>query len=245
MKFKKTGVAILAASLTIAGSSFALADENLFKSADETTEITTNESLDTTTDVTTEENTTTEQSDTNVVDVSDLITESEENKETEDTGATEVVEPTEDTTESEAETTSEDNNKVSKFPEIPAGYTAGNLVALKQAYENAGNDTAKAAIVRNAERAIAKFEAKQAAKKQETTTDETKAPATKPILEETTKQATKTQVKTLKEEHKQEKKELREKQKEEKQALKAEHKSELEALKPNHNAEKQAGKNKK
>lgn len=79
MKFKKTGVAILAASLTIAGSSFALADENLFKSADETTEITTNESLDTTTDVTTEENTTTEQSDTNVVDVSDLITESEEN----------------------------------------------------------------------------------------------------------------------------------------------------------------------
>ncbi len=51
-----------------------------------------------------------------------------------------------------------------EFPEIPEGYTAGNLVALKQAYENAGSENAKKAILKNAHKAIAKFEAKHGSK---------------------------------------------------------------------------------
>ncbi|WP_224654513.1 hypothetical protein, partial [Escherichia coli] len=48
-----------------------------------------------------------------------------------------------------------------ELPEIPEGYTAGNLAALAKAYENAGNQNAKAAIKRNMERSIAKWESKQ------------------------------------------------------------------------------------
>ena len=131
------------------------------------------------------------------------------------------------------------------FPEIPEGYPSSNLVALKQAYENAGNETAKAAILRNAEKAIAKFEAKQEALKdeeqtvaednkevfQETQTEEqktTEQPATEaPVVEKSTKEVRK----ALQTEQKAEQKALQEEQKVERKALKEEHKSEKQNLK--------------
>ena len=47
------------------------------------------------------------------------------------------------------------------LPEIPEGYNAGNLDALGKAYEKVQNPTAKAAIKRNMERSIEKWENKQ------------------------------------------------------------------------------------
>lgn len=56
------------------------------------------------------------------------------------------------------------------FTDIPEDYPASNIEALKQAYDNAKNETAKAAILRNAEKAMEKFEAKQEAIKEEDNT---------------------------------------------------------------------------
>lgn len=137
------------------------------------------------------------------------------------------------------------------FPEIPEGYHSSNLLALKQAYENAGNDTAKAAILRNAEKAIAKFEAKQEALKneeqtvieenkeavQETQTEEQKAtekPAT-PVVEKSTKEVRK----TIQTEQKAERKALQEEQKVERKTLQVEQKVERKELQKEHKSEKQ------
>lgn len=56
------------------------------------------------------------------------------------------------------------------FTDIPEDYPASNIEALKQAYDNANNETAKAAILRNAEKAMEKFEAKKEAIKEEDNT---------------------------------------------------------------------------
>ncbi|TQR21207.1 hypothetical protein [Psychrobacillus vulpis] len=113
-------------------------------------------------------------------------------------------------------TTAEAAVKESDLPEIPEGYTAGNLEALYKAYENAGSPTAKAAIKRNIESAIAKYEA--SIKEVENTTEQ------QVDAEDTTKKEEKAAVK-------EERKELHEKQKEERKALQAKQKEERKALK--------------
>lgn len=138
---------------------------------------------------------------------------------------------------------------------FPEGYPAGNLTALSKAYENAGSETAKAAIKRNAERAIAKFEASQ---QQETESPEVveepvveKPVEKKPVVEEpakveapkaTTKKeeksAEKEERKALKAEQKEERKALQEEQKEERKALKEEHKAEKHENKKNNKEDK-------
>jgi len=110
----------------------------------------------------------------------------------------------------------ETTEKASDLPEIPAGYTAGNLEALIKAYENAGSPTAKAEIKRNIEHAIAKFEASQ--KVETTELPVVKAPIVKTTEKE--KAAYKEERKALQEKHKAESKALKEKQKEERKALK-------------------------
>ena len=117
MKFKKTGAALLVATMTVTGASYAWANENLFDTVD------LNKVLD--------------QKETETVEVPK-------------TSTPDTVTPVVTT-----------GDTVGMDIDIPEGYNAGNLVALSKAYENAGNETAKAAIKRNAERAIAKFEAKQ------------------------------------------------------------------------------------
>lgn len=105
------------------------------------------------------------------------------------------------------------------LPEIPVGYTAGDLEALIKAYENAGSPTAKAEIKRNIERAIAKFEAsqKEEAKNQGQT-----------VVKIPTEDSTKKEEKA---EHKEESKALQEKHKEERKVLQAKQKEERKALK--------------
>ena len=80
--------------------------------------------------------------------------------------STETVElPKAESLVKEDETGKSKRNKQQKqgnvLPEIPEGYTAGNLVALGKAYEKVQNPAAKASIKRNMERSIEKWENKQ------------------------------------------------------------------------------------
>lgn len=131
------------------------------------------------------------------------------------------------------------------LPEIPEGYTAGNLVALGNAYEQVQNPTAKASIKHNMERSIEKWETKQS----ETETDEqpeletpeqpeTVVPEQPEVKEEPVeqeapaKQEKPAKVKQekapqaeLNAQHREQRQELNATQKEEREALKAERKA--------------------
>lgn len=219
MKFKKTGAALLVATMTVTGAGYAWANENLF----------------------------------DTVDLNDVL----KSKEAETVEAPKTVTP-------EASTPPATEEKVALDIEIPEGYTAGNLAALSKAYENAGNEKAKAAIKRNAERAIAKFEAEQAEvpnapKPEEPKPEEPKqeepvkeAPVEdkpveeKPVVEQPVdKPVVKQPVKDTKHAEKAERKALQQEQKEERKALQEAHKAEKKALKEEHKAEKQQNKKNK
>lgn len=218
MKFKKTGAALLVATMTVTGASYAWANENLFDTVD------LNKVLD--------------QKETETVEVPK-------------TSTPDTVTPVVTT-----------GDTVGMDIEIPEGYNAGNLVALSKAYENASNETAKAAIKRNAERAIAKFEAKQAEtpkpiKQEEPKPTEpkkedpivqppvmeqpkTEIPVVKPVEKEpVVKETLKQPKKEIKQAEKEERKALQQEHKEERKALHAEHKEEKNALKEERKAEKQ------
>jgi len=229
MKFKKTGAALLVATMTVTGASYAWANENLF----------------------------------DTVDLKDVFNQ----KETETVDAPKTSTP--DTVTPVVTT----GDTVGMDIEIPEGYTAGNLAALSKAYENAGNETAKAAIKRNAERAIAKFEAKQVETpepiKQEepkqvepikedpivqppvteepkTEVPVTETPVVKPVEEApVVKQSVEQTKKETKQVEKEERKALQQEQKEERKALQAEHKEEKKALKEERKAEKHENKKNK
>lgn len=214
MKFKKTGAALLVATITLTGASYAWANENLF----------------------------------DTVDLNEVLNQ----KESETVKAPKAPKTSTPDTVTTVVTT---GDTVGMDIEIPEGYTAGNLAALSKAYENAGNETAKAAIKRNAERAIVKFEAKQEKSKTEdpivqppvteqpkTIVPVTETPVVKPVEE---KPVVEKPVKEIKQAEKEEKKALQTEQKEERKALQAEHKEEKKALKEEHKAEKHENKNNK
>lgn len=181
MKFKKTGAALLVATITVAGSSYAWANENLF----------------------------------DTVDLNEVLNKKE----------TETLEAPKTSTPNTATPVVTEELDI----EIPEGFPVGNLAALSKAYENAGNETAKAAIKRNVERAIAKFKAEQ-------TEHKTVNPVVKPVKEEP---VVKHPTNETKHATKEERKALQQKQKEERKALQAEHKEEKKALEEEHKAEKQ------
>lgn len=136
------------------------------------------------------------------------------------------------------------------LPEIPEGYTAGNLVALAKAYEQVQNPTAKASIKRNMERSIEKWENKQPELetpeqpetvvpeqpevKEEAVEEEAPVKEEKPakVKQEKAPQA------QLNAQHKAQREELKATQKAEREALKAERKA-------NKEQQKQVGKEKK
>jgi len=138
----------------------------------------------------------------------------------------------------------------SVLPEIPEGYTAGNLDALGKAYEKVQNPTAKASIKRNMERSIEKWENKQL----ETETSEQpkiEIPEKPEVKEEAIKQEApvkedkpakvkkeKAPQAVLNAQHKEQRQELKANQKVEREALKTERKAEKEQ-------QKQAGNEKK
>ena len=135
------------------------------------------------------------------------------------------------------------------LPEIPEGYTAGNLVALGKAYEKVQNPTAKASIKRNMERSIEKWENKQS--KQKLLKPETETPEQPEVKEEPVKQEApvkqdkpakvkqeKAPQAELNAQHKEQRQELKANQKVEREALKAERKADKEQ-------QKQVGKEKK
>lgn len=171
-----------------------------------------------------------------------------------------LTKTTEETTETTTKTTEDSKSEVTTGDtvgldiQIPEDYPAGNLEALSKAYENAGNETAKAAIKRNAERAIAKFEAAQQAESETPEIEEpkTEQPKEQPETEKPVVEAPKTEV--PKEEQpkveevtstKEQRKALQEEQKAERKALKEEHKEERKALQAEHKAEKHENKKNK
>ncbi|MCK1995753.1 hypothetical protein MPH47_00715 [Psychrobacillus psychrodurans] len=222
MKFKKTGAALLVATMTVTGASYAWANENLF----------------------------------DTVDLNEVLNQKE----------TETVEAPKTSTPDTVTPVVTTGDSVGLDIEIPEGYTAGNLAALSKAYENAGNETAKAAIKRNAERAIAKFEAKQAETTEPIKEEEpkqeapivhppvTEQPKTEePVAETPVEEPVKVEPveekpvveqpkKETKQAEKEERKALQQEQKEERKALQAEHKEEKKALKEEHKAEKHENK---
>ncbi|MCZ8539018.1 hypothetical protein [Psychrobacillus psychrodurans] len=222
MKFKKTGAALLVATMTVTGASYAWANENLF----------------------------------DTVDLNEVLNQKE----------TETVEAPKTSTPDTVTPVVTTGDSVGLDIEIPEGYTAGNLAALSKAYENAGNETAKAAIKRNAERAIAKFEAKQAETTEPIKEEEPKqedpivqppvteqpkteepvveTPIEEPVKEEPVeeKPVVEQPKKETKQAEKEERKALQQEQKEERKALQAEHKEEKTALKEEHKAEKHENK---
>nr|WP_106778941.1 hypothetical protein [Lysinibacillus timonensis] len=239
MKFKKTSAALLIAGLTVAGSSYAFANEAIFPPSDDQNEE--NSSEQTVTNATVETNSSVETtSDTASID------------QTEEDPTNKEAEPS---SEAKEETNNDELTEKTEFPEIPEGYTAGNLIALKQAYENAGNENAKAAILRNAQRAIEKFEEKHGTTKDDTTKEvqvELELVGTIEPGETAIQFEEEASTTTVKQETNEtnvnsdvNKKSLKEQQKLEKKALKEEHKTEKQALKAEHKAEKQAAKNNK
>lgn len=127
-------------------------------------------------------------------------------------------EPKNDDTAKEIET-SKDSATI-ELPKIPEGYDAGNLAALAKAYEKVQNPTAKAAILRNMERAIAKWEAKQGIP----------VPPAQPVFVEQTPEKP-----TEEEPANEERKDV----KSQREMLKVEHKVKWEALKTEHKTERE------
>lgn len=208
MKWKKTSAALLVATMTITGASYAWANENLFDTVD----------LSKLNSKTTEETTKVTSGDS----VKAIVT--------------------------NPETTTSTDATESGFPKIPEEYTAGNLAGLANAYENVGNETAKAAIKRNAERAIVKFEASQKERAEESVVENPVQEQLKPeesitvppVVEEPEKEDK--LKKEKKSAEKEERKVLQTEQKEERKALQVEHKEERKALQEEHKAEKQENK---
>ncbi len=216
-KWKQTGAALLIAGLTVTGTSYAWADEK----ATETINLS-QLGKDSTTDVVEES--------TETVDVpkgESVI------KEDEATEATDVIEETNETVEvpKGESVVKEDEATVveeSVLPEVPEGYTAGNLVALGKAYEKVQNPTAKASIKRNMERSIEKRENKQSVTE---TSEQPKIeiPEQPEVKEEPVKPAQVKQEKApqaeLNSQHKEQRQVLNANQKVEREALKAESKA--------------------
>lgn len=130
MKFKKTSAALLVATMAVAGSGYAWADEILInptnKSAEEQVETTPEEG-------TTKVNLNEDGTITTVYEdgtVEEKTTEPTEEADSTKETTTESTDKAEETTNEESKPATE--VKDSKFPEIPEGYTAGNLVALKK-----------------------------------------------------------------------------------------------------------------
>ena len=169
-KWKRTGAALLIAGLTVTGTSYAWADEKGFDPLDLR-----QLGKDTTTDVV--ENST---ETVGLPKEKSVVKEDETNKKVKEDIATEDKatedKATEDKTTVEEETV---------LPEIPEGYTAGNLDALGKAYEKVRNPTAKAAIKRNMELSIEKWENKQL--ETETELPDTKTTEQPEVKEETDK----------------------------------------------------------
>ncbi|KGR78857.1 hypothetical protein [Ureibacillus manganicus] len=168
MKLKKTTAALLVAGLTIAGSSYAWANETVFNSEDEqkeaSAEVTTASEIESVVTIDSTENESDETTSNTELNEDTTKNEDISKEESTENENNEVAKETNNTTNEDEKNESSEND----FPEIPEGYTAGNLVALKQAYENAGNENAKNAILKNAHKAIAKFEAKHGTKEVET-----------------------------------------------------------------------------
>jgi hypothetical protein len=233
-KWKKTGAALLIAGLTISGTGYALADGGKV---------------------------------TEVIDLSELGKDTVEeapvspvrevvkvdDKEKENVIAAETEEDVTTDTDKEDGTTESDKEEATEtdkneLPEIPEGYTAGNLAALAKAYEKAGNPTAKAAIKRNMERSIAKWESKQPVV--ETPEEEVKEEA--PVTEEPAKveepakeEAPVKEEKPAEVKKKNPQAELNAKHKVQREELKAAQKAEHEALKVERKAAKEQQKQEK
>jgi len=215
-KWKQTGAALLIAGLTVTGTSYAWADEK----ATETIDLS-QLGKDKTTDVV-EESTET----VKLPKAESVVKEDETDKEVKEVKEDKVTEAEE-----------------SVLPETPEGYTAGNLAALGKAYEKVQNPTAKAAIKRNMERSIEKWENKQlkteTSKQPETETSEQSEVKEEPVKQEApVKQDKPAKVEekkspqaALNAQHKEQRQELKLKQKAEREALKAERKADKEQQK--------------
>ncbi|HEX5564242.1 MAG TPA: hypothetical protein VFX34_04720 [Sporosarcina sp.] len=240
--WKKTGAALLIAGLTVSGTGYALADggkvteiidlSKLDENTVEETPVVPVKEVEETTDTETDVN---EDADTETDNVTDSETDKEEGTET-------------DKEDGSKESDQEEATETDELPEIPEGYTAGNLTALAKAYEQAGNPTAKAAIKRNMERSIAKWEAKQPVV--ETPEEEVKEEA--PATEDTTKveEPVKEEVpvqeeKPAKVKEKNPQAELNAKHKEQREELKTAQKAERDALKEERKAAKEEQKQEK
>ncbi|MCM3745256.1 MSCRAMM family adhesin SdrC [Sporosarcina luteola] len=258
-RWKKTGAALLIAGLTISGTGYALADEKAGKLIDLTQ---LNE--DASTEAVEETPVTVDSPVKEVVneDETDVDADKEAGTETDEETDKEAGTETDKETDKEAdvdadkeagkegEATETDENEL---PEIPEGYTAGNLAALAKAYEQAGNPTAKAAIKRNMERAIAKWESKQPVVEAPKEEVKETAPVTKeaPKVEEPAKENQVTEKAPVQEEKpakvkvKNPQAELNAVHKEQKETLKAAQKAERETLKEERKAAKELEKQEK
>ena len=128
-KWKKTGAALLIAGLTVTGTSYAWADEKETNTIGQS-QLGKESSTEVVEDSTKDIELPKVESDVKVDKVKKEVNE--------EVGATKAEE--------------------SVLPEIPEGYTAGNLDALAKAYEKVQNPTAKASIKRNMERSIEKWD---------------------------------------------------------------------------------------
>jgi len=217
-KWKKTGAALLIAGLTISGTGYALAEGGKVTEAIDLSQL----GKDTVEEAP-------------VSPVREVVKANDTDKdkvtatETDEKDVTKETDKEDGTTESDKEATETNKNDL---PEIPEGYTAGNLAALAKAYEQAGSPTAKAAIKRNMERSIAKWESKHP--KVEAPKEEVKVEAS------ATEDAVKVE-KPAKEETKvKEEKPAKMKEKNPQAQLNAKHKAEREEMKAVQKAEREA-----
>ncbi len=222
-KWKRTGAALLIVGLTVTGTSYAWADEK----ASETLDLR-QLGKESTTDVVEDSTETVE-----IPKEESVVKEDEKNKVVKEDKATEAEE--------------------SVLPEIPEGYTAGNLDALGKAYEKVQNPTAKASIKRNMERSIEKWENKQleteTSEQPETETTEQAEVKEEPVKKEAPVKQEKPAKMKEEKAPKAPQAELNALHKEQRQELKTNQKVEREALKAERNADKeqqkQVGKEKK
>ncbi|MCM3639035.1 hypothetical protein M3152_15130 [Sporosarcina luteola] len=240
-RWKKTGAALLIAGLTIGGTSYALADGG------KVTELVNLKQLN-------EDNKVEESAVSpvrEVVETDDKKTNNVTATMTYQENATTETDKEDGTSGAEKEKAAESDKN--ELPEIPEGYTAGNLAALAKAYEQAGSPTAKAAIKRNMERSIAKWESKQPVVEAPKEEVKETAPATEetPKVEEPAKEkqvadkAPAQEEKPAKVKAKNPQAELNAKHKEQKETLKAAQKTEREALKEARKAAKELEKQEK
>ncbi|MFS0577102.1 hypothetical protein AB1K83_15800 [Sporosarcina sp. 179-K 3D1 HS] len=227
-KWRKTGAAILIAGLTVTGTGYALATEKAEEPIDldqlnADPEAVVIEMPPVTVGTSDKEE---------VVLDEEIVTDEEDTNGEEGTDKDEVSKEDE-VTENESD-----------LPEIPEGYTAGNLAALAKAYENVQNPTAKESIKRNMERSIAKWESKQPVTEtpEQPESEEKEQPKKEtpeqPVVKEPVKEEKPVKAKPAKSpqaelnaKHKEEKEELKAAQKAEREALKAERKAEKEKQK--------------